>query len=198
MSWLGGTTRADRANSRSPGRRAGFIPPSFAGGEVNPALPALAPWSSFASSIAIAAGITLPLLGCGGNKNPTTQPSSVAPPLVTSEESPVAAPAQISRPVKEGPAPLVYLVEANCVVRVMDMTDNVELFSMPVMARQIVAVNADVGIQVGGATMKPMRLSPEHRYGIYILSNQENVSRSVRVRPGGVPAPSPSTPGRLP
>lgn len=136
------------------------------------------------------------LAGCGGKK-PTTLPSSIPPPTVTWDQSPVAAPAQAVAPVKEGPAPLVYVVETDARVRVVDMTTGTQLLDMPVMARQIVSVNPELGVQVGGATMAPGRLARDHRYGIYILSNRENVVRSGRVRPSGTPA-APAQPGSVP
>lgn len=114
-------------------------------------------------------------------KGPTTAPQSEW----TWSERPIAVPPQPAHAVKEGPAPLVYMVESDSVIRVVDQTANVELLLVPVMSHQIVVVNPDIGVQVGGATMKPGRLAPDHRYGIYIQSNQENVQRIGSMRPGG-------------
>jgi hypothetical protein len=126
--------------------------------------------------------------GCGfGRKQPTTGPTS-APALEERwTETAIAVPPQPARPVKEGPAPLVYLVEADTVVRVVDLTTDTELLNMPVMARQIVAVNPDLGVQVGGATMRRGSLPADHRYGIFLQSTTENVSRTGLVRPGRQP-----------
>lgn len=138
--------------------------------------------------------------GCGllgGKKNqPTTRPAPL-PPQVEWDQQPIQAPPVVNSPIVQGPAPLAYLVGTDSFVRVMDLTDNIELLAMPVMARQMVSVIPDLGVQVGGATMKPMRLNPQHRYGIYISSNQENISRTGRVRPGSPYSPE-QVPGRLP
>lgn len=126
--------------------------------------------------------------GCLAKKQqPTTGPTS-APALEEKwTETAIAVPAQPARPVKEGPAPLVYMVEADTVVRVVDLTTNVELLNMPVIARQIVSVNPDLGVQVGGATMRRGSLPADHRYGIFLQSATGNVSRTGLIHPGRQP-----------
>jgi hypothetical protein len=102
-------------------------------------------------------------------------------------------PPQQAMPVVQGAAPLVYLVESATIVRVVDTTANQDLLRVPVTARTLIAVDANAGVRIGGATMKLGPLPAEHRYAIYLESNEENIVRSGTIRPGRPGNQAPST-----
>jgi hypothetical protein len=89
--------------------------------------------------------------------------------------------------VKEGPSPLIYIVDTAAMVRIVDATTGEDMLKVPVPAHTVVAVNAASGIQIGGATMKLGPLPADHRFAIYLESNEENIIRQGAVRPGGNP-----------
>jgi hypothetical protein len=122
------------------------------------------------------------------------QPTSAPTPQVSWESTRIPVPPQPALAVKEGGLPLVYLVESSTTVRVVDETDKQDLLSVPVPARTIIAITAG-GVSVGGATMKLGPLSGDHRYAIYLASDQTNIYRNGEIRPGtpGQPAPMPAT-----
>ncbi|HVT88787.1 MAG TPA: hypothetical protein VHD56_08055 [Tepidisphaeraceae bacterium] len=141
-------------------------------------------------------GMAVSLSACSHQKKSTVMAPTSAPALDQQwVETPISVPAesQIARPVQEGFAPLVYMVETDQIVRVVDVTTNTDLLTMPVMARSIVTVNPDVGVQISGATMRMGALPRDHRYAIYLQSNQQNIIRRGSIRPGqpgGSPVPS--------
>jgi len=85
--------------------------------------------------------------------------------------------------VKEGGVPLVYLVELAGTVRVADETTHQDLLRVPVPGRTIVAIT-EGGVSIGGATLKLGPLSGDHRYAIYLESDQTNIYRNGEIRPG--------------
>ena len=129
----------------------------------------------------------LPVMaGCHSHKpvpGPTTAPQAQEHWATT----PLPVPPTAVRPVREGASPLVYLVETAALVRVVDATSGEELLRVPVPAHTIVAVNASVGVQIGGATMKLGPLPADHQYAIYLESNEESITRQGIIRPGGRP-----------
>jgi len=128
----------------------------------------------------------LVIAGCGSNKT-TTLNTTPPQPEERWSKSPLAVPPSPARPVQQAPAPLVYLVETAALVRVVDATSGEELLRVPVPAHTIVAVNASVGVQIGGATMKLGPLPADHQYAIYLESNEESITRQGIIRPGGRP-----------
>jgi hypothetical protein len=132
--------------------------------------------------------LMLCLTGCHSKSQPVAHgPTSVPAMQQSWTEHPIATPPQSVLPVKEGTAPLVYMVEADTVVRVVDKDINVELLNMPVMARQIVSVNPELGVMVGGAVIYRGSLPASHRYQIYLQSNTESIRRTGYIRPGAAP-----------
>jgi hypothetical protein len=136
----------------------------------------------------------------GGNKQPAPgEVAAVPKPQETWSEEPISTPAQPTLPVKQGAAPLVYMVESASMVRVMDMTNQQELLRLPIQARTLVSVDSSAGIKVGTATMKLGPLPAGHTYGIYLESGQSNVFRRGMVRPGQPGQSGPVTqPGSTP
>jgi hypothetical protein len=88
-----------------------------------------------------------------------------------------------STPVKEGAAPLVYLVEGGAMVRVRDVNANLDLARSFVAARSIVRVDARRGVIYGDDTLVPGPLAADHRYVIYVDPTGENVARQGTFQP---------------
>jgi hypothetical protein len=130
--------------------------------------------------------LALSLGGCkGGNKQPAPgEVAQVPKPQETWSEEPMSTPAQPVMPVKQGGAPLAYMVESASMVRVMDMTNGQELLRLPVQSRTLVSVDSSAGVRVGTATMKLGPLPAGHTFGIFLESGQSNVYRRGSVRPG--------------
>lgn len=85
--------------------------------------------------------------------------------------------------VKEGAAPLVYLVEAGAVIRVRDATANRDLARGAVSPRAIVRVDERHGVIYGQETVLAGPLPEGHRYLIVVDPAGENVARQGTVRP---------------
>jgi hypothetical protein len=139
----------------------------------------------FAYSTVLVVGI---LVGCKHHA-PMPQPKSKPVPLITETVEPIPTPPQTPRPIVEGVAPLVYLVETTATVRVIDGTTNRELTRVDVPARTLVAVHERAGVRVGGATILMGPLPAGHRYAIFLESKEPNVIRQRTVRPG-LPPPT--------
>ena len=85
--------------------------------------------------------------------------------------------------VKQGSAPLVYLVEAPVIVRVRDEDAKVDLARAFAAGRSIVRVDARRGVIYGEATLVPGPLPSDHRYTIYVDPTGENVARQGTFQP---------------
>ena len=127
-----------------------------------------------------------------GNQQAAAAPTTVPVPEETWTSRPIAVPVQQARPVKEGSAPLFYLVESAATVRIVDMTSKRDLVVAPAGRRSLVSVDADAGIKVAGSTMRPGPLPADHRYGIFLENDEANVVRSGIIQPEQ-PAPVPAT-----
>lgn len=79
--------------------------------------------------------------------------------------------------VKEGPAPLVYLVETAATIRVRDASANRDLAQAVVPGRRMVRVDARSGVVYGGDTLVRGPLPADHHYVIFVQLPGENVAR---------------------
>jgi hypothetical protein len=105
------------------------------------------------------------------------------------------------RPVRQGPPPLVYLVENASLVRIVDVTNNAELLSIPVQGRTTISLTVNGGLKIGGATMKYPSLPADHVFAIFLgnASEDQNYIRTGAVRPGmPLTSPPPAPPGGTP
>jgi hypothetical protein len=85
-----------------------------------------------------------------------------------------------SKPVKDGPAPLVYLLPADGTVRVVDKTAGLELATTSAQARSIVRIDELTGVQLGKQTLIRGPLAAGHEYEIYLTTGSTNdVQREV-------------------
>jgi hypothetical protein len=106
----------------------------------------------------------------------------------------VASTAAQPVPVKVGAAPLVYLVDSTQVVQVIDETAGVILAELPVRGRTIVRVDERNGVIMGDDQVFAGPLPEGRRYGIYVVPDEENVSRAGRFMPRPtreIPTPRP-------
>jgi hypothetical protein len=85
-------------------------------------------------------------------------------------------------PVKEGPAPLVYMTQQGETVRVVESGSERMLAEMPVPARTIVRVDTRTGVVVGRQTLVRGPLPAGRRYAIVVVPQGENVSRTGTMR----------------
>jgi hypothetical protein len=85
--------------------------------------------------------------------------------------------------VREGAAPLVYMVEGGSMIRVHDLTDKSDLARAHVPARTIVRVDGRRGVVYGDAAVLDGPLPEGHRYVIFVDPTGENVARQGVVHP---------------
>lgn len=96
--------------------------------------------------------------------------------------------------VREGPAPLVYLMEYPATVVIRDLTDNVRLASAVAPQGSIVAIGSRAGVRIAGETVLAGPLPEGHRYAIVLEVERENIIRSGVVRPERPGSPRPTPP----
>jgi hypothetical protein len=96
--------------------------------------------------------------------------------------------------VKEGPAPLVYLVETPGLFRVRDLTAGTDLARANAPGRSIVRIDRRTGVVFGGETLLAGPLDPDHRYAIYRDPTGPNMARqgTFQIRPPPRPRPQSS------
>ena len=85
--------------------------------------------------------------------------------------------------VKEGPAPLVYMVESSGAFRVHDQTDNKDLARAEALGRTIIRIDARSGVAMGRETLLAGPLPADHRYAIYLDPSGPNYSRQGTFQP---------------
>ena len=123
--------------------------------------------------------------GCGANRQGTKEgkPTAGRPEMSDAWESaPLPSQAQPTV-VKEGPAPLVYLVEGGAVIRVRDASAKRDLARAVVPARAIVRVDERHGVIYSQDTVFAGPLPQGHRYLILVDPTGENVARQGTIRP---------------
>jgi hypothetical protein len=130
------------------------------------------------------------LIGAGCGAKQDAQPQAEERPRIGEKpemstawrSTPLAVYAQPTA-VKEGAAPLVYMVEGGSMIRVHDLTDQRDLARSHVPARTIVRVDGRRGVIYGDAVVFGGPLPAEHRYVIFVDSVGENVARQGVVQP---------------
>ena len=131
-------------------------------------------------------------VGCGARQDAKAKASEPAVPARTSQTLPDRSSAWQSTPlpsraqptpVREGAAPLVYLVEGGATITVRDETEKRDLTQSFAAARSIVRVDARRGVIYGEETLYPGPLPADHRYTIIVEPSGENVARQGVVQP---------------
>ena len=128
------------------------------------------------------------MAGCAGSREPVEKPRAERPTTQQfgmQEEAlgGVAARPAAPVPVKEGPAPLVYLVESTATLRIMDQSANRFLAETVASPRTIVRVDERNGIIAGSDQLVAGPLPPGRRYVILVVPDDVNVLRHGNVQP---------------
>jgi hypothetical protein len=85
-----------------------------------------------------------------------------------------------AKPVKDGPAPLVYLLPGEGMVRIVDKTAGIDIASTAAESRSIVRIDDLTGVQLGKQTLVRGPLPAGHEYEIYLTTGTANdVQRNV-------------------
>ena len=100
--------------------------------------------------------------------------------------------------VKAGVPPLLYLVETPQIVRILDQSNNSILAEVPVGRRTIVRVDEQAGVYAGSRTLVAGPLPAGRRYGIYVVPDGENVSRTGTFQPRPQPPVEPGAAAEQP
>lgn len=88
-----------------------------------------------------------------------------------------------AKPVREGTAPLVYLLPAGGTVRIVDKTASIELASAGAESRSIIRIDDLTGVQIGKETLLKGPLPAGHEYEIYLTTGTANEVQHEIVRP---------------
>ncbi len=89
-----------------------------------------------------------------------------------------------AKPVREGPAPLVYLLPASGTLRVVDKSDGRDLATTAAAARAILRVDERTGVQLGQQTLVKGPLPAGHEYVVYLSTDSMSEVRHDVRRPG--------------
>ena len=123
--------------------------------------------------------------GCGAKPQAAKPAGTVGRPELAQawQSTPLPAHAEPTA-VKEGVAPLVYLVEGGAMIRVRDVSANRDLARSFVPGRTIVRVDGRRGVIYGSDTVFAGPLPEGRRYVILVDPTGENVARQGTVQPG--------------
>jgi hypothetical protein len=105
-----------------------------------------------------------------------------APTTAQTERSPLPVPVEPTL-VKQGPMPLVYIVESPATVSVTDLTTGQRLAQADVPARTIVRVEARGGVVLGKETASPGPLPADHQYAIHVGTGRGSEIINQQVAP---------------
>ena len=122
--------------------------------------------------------------GCGAKPQANRPAVTVGRPELAEawQSTPLPARAEPTA-VKDGPAPLVYLVEGGAVIRVRDASADRDLARAFVPARAIVRIDERRGVVYGDDTVLAGPLPQGRHYVIFVDPTGENVARQGTVRP---------------
>jgi hypothetical protein len=130
---------------------------------------------------------TIALGGCSllhhSKPAPPPLPASPPPPVVVTQDTPLPPPAP-SLPVKQGPAPLAYIVESAGIVRVVEVETGRTIGQVNATIGSIVSVDETAGVRVGKTVLMPGPLAGGRTYQIFVDHPGENIFRSEEVLPG--------------
>src|SRR4051812_14069663 len=116
-------------------------------------------------------------------RTPHTTPATAPALDVQRVEGSFRPPPAPNLPVKQGPAPLAYIVEYAAAIRIAEMESGITLTQAVASPRSIVSIDEATGIRVGQDVLVRGPLPSGHTYGIYIEQSGESVIRSERSRP---------------
>jgi hypothetical protein len=106
------------------------------------------------------------------------------PPIEQKRSDPVTVQTAVPpKPVRDGTAPLVYLLPAGGTVRIVDKTDGIDLASAGAEARAIIRIDDLTGVQIGKQTLLKGPLPHGHEYEIYLTTGTANDVQHEVVRP---------------
>ena len=106
------------------------------------------------------------------------------PPIEEKRSDPVTMQKSVpAKPVREGTAPLVYLLPAGGTVRIVDKTASIDLASAGAEARSIIRIDDLTGVQIGKETLLKGPLPAGHEYEIYLTTGTANEVQHEVVRP---------------
>lgn len=97
-------------------------------------------------------------------------------------------------PVKIGNAPLVYMVDSPQTVQVMDETAGVVIAESVLSRRMVLRVDERNGVIAGNDQLFAGPLPKGRRYGIYVVPDGQNLSRTGRYMPRPTREPMPTPP----
>jgi len=120
----------------------------------------------------------------GHKRSATSLPTSAPAPVIERAVGSFRPPPAPELPVKAGPAPLAYIVEAGGAVRIVEMESGVTLAQAIAAPRSIVSVDEQAGIRVGNDLLVKGPLQSGRTYGIYLDNQDENQMEFQHVRPG--------------
>lgn len=131
----------------------------------------------------------LALGGCRGQVKGTKQtsvttPTSAPTPVIERAEGSFRPPPAPRLPVKQGPAPLAYIVERGGTIRIADAESGATLAETVAGPRSIVSVDAKAGVRVGRELLVNGPLPTGRSYQIFLDENDVNLFRTEHARPG--------------
>ena len=115
---------------------------------------------------------------------PATYPSSAPAPVIERTDGSFRPPPAPVLPVKQGPAPLAYIVEAGGTVRVVEMDTGMTIASGDVGPQSIVSVDEKAGVRIGGQVVGKGPLPSDKTYQIFLETPNESKMSTEQIRPG--------------
>ncbi len=103
--------------------------------------------------------------------------------MIEQSVRPFSPPSAQPMPVKEGPAPLVYLLETAGRVRVMEVESGAVIAESPAMPRSIVSIDQRVGVKIGNQLLVKGPLASDRTYRIYLETGGANEFRQQTITP---------------
>jgi hypothetical protein len=130
----------------------------------------------------------LMVIGCRAHHHRSKkapQPPTTAPtPVIERTEGSFRPPPAPNLPVKQGPAPLAYIVEAGGPIRIVEAESGATIAEAIAPPRSIVSVDAQAGVRVGSELIVKGPLVAGKTYQIFLEGPDENVFSNQRIRPG--------------
>ena len=129
------------------------------------------------------------LTGCrahrhGSQKAPES-PTTAPTPVIERTEGSFRPPPAPNLPVKQGPAPLAYIVEAGGAIRIVEAETGATVAEAIAPPRSIVSIDERAGVRVGKDLLVKGPLNAGRTYQIFLEGPDENVFSNERIRPGG-------------